>query len=48
MEEAEVLSDRVVVMVDGEIKCSGTCLYLKNHYGDGYKVEIVTPEPKKL
>ena len=48
MEEAEILSDRVVVMVNGEIKCNGTCLYLKNHYGDGYKVELVSEDPQGL
>ena len=25
MEEAEMLSDRVLVMVNGEIKCNGAC-----------------------
>ena len=48
MEEAEILSDRVLVMVNGEIKCNGTCLYLKNQYGDGYKVELVSKNPKGL
>ena len=48
MEEAEILSDRVIVMVNGEIKCSGTCLHLKNHYGDGYKVELITDKPQEL
>jgi ABC-type multidrug transport system ATPase subunit len=48
MEEAEVLSDRVMVMVDGEIKCSGTCLFLKNHYGEGYKVEMIDENPHEL
>ena len=45
MEEAEILSDRVIVMVNGEIKCAGSSLYLKNHFGDGYKVELVTDKP---
>lgn len=48
MEEAEILSDRIVVMVDGEIKCSGPSLYLKNHYGEGYKVELIDGNPKAL
>ena len=48
MEEAELLSDRVAVMADGYIKCSGTCLYLKNYYGDGFKVEIIHDNPEKL
>ena len=48
MEEAELLSDRVVVMADGYIKCSGTCLYLKNSYGEGFKVEVIHKNPEKL
>ena len=36
MEEADILSDRIAVIVDGEFKCIGTPLYLKKKYGDGY------------
>ena len=43
MEEADVLSDRIAVIVDGKIKCVGTPLQLKNNYGDGYRVSIVSP-----
>lgn len=48
MQEAEILSDRIIVMVDGEIKCSGPSLYLKNHYGDGYKVGLIHENPQIL
>ena len=48
MEEAEMLSDRVAVMVDGNIKCSGTCLFLKNTYGEGYKVELINENPQEM
>ena len=41
MEEADVLSDRVAVIVDGEFRCVGTSLYLKNAYGDGYRINLV-------
>ena len=37
MEEADVLSDRITVIVEGILKCIGTPLYLKNTYGDGYR-----------
>jgi len=30
MEEADILSDKIAVIVDGEIKCVGTSLSLKN------------------
>ena len=42
MEEADVLGDRIAVIVDGGFKCIGTSLYLKNNFGDGYKINIVT------
>lgn len=47
MEEADVLGDRIAVIVDGEFKCIGTSLYLKNNFGDGYKITIVT-EPSNV
>lgn len=37
MEEADALSDRIAVLVAGKLSCLGTPLYLKNHFGDGYK-----------
>ena len=37
MEEAEVLSDRIAILVEGDLYCVGTPLVLKNMYGDGYK-----------
>lgn len=37
MEEADVLSDRIAVMADGNLKCIGTSLYLKNNFSDGYR-----------
>ena len=42
MEEADVLGDRIAVIVDGEFKCIGTPLYLKNNFGDGYRITLVT------
>lgn len=41
MEEADVLSDRIAVIVDGKFKCVGTPLYLKNNFGDGYRISLV-------
>ena len=40
MEEAEILSTRIAVMVKGRIVCIGSPLYLKNTYGHGYTLEI--------
>jgi len=42
MEEADVLADRIAVVVDGAIKCVGSPLNLKNVYGDGYKISFTT------
>ena len=45
MEEADVLSDRIAVIVDGQFKCIGTPLFLKTRYGHGYRVTLVTQTP---
>lgn len=41
MEEADILSDRIAVISEGTLRCVGTGLYLKNRYGDGYRLSIV-------
>ena len=41
MEEADILSDRVAIICDGKLKCIGTPLYLKNTFGDGYRITLV-------
>jgi ABC-type multidrug transport system ATPase subunit len=49
MEEADILSDRIAVISDGKLKCVGTPLYLKNTFGDGYRISVVCEtgqEPK--
>lgn len=33
MDEADLLGDRIAIMADGDIKCYGTSLFLKNKYG---------------
>jgi len=44
MEEAEALSTRIGVMVNGRLRCLGTPHHLKQKYGRGYQVYIkVTP-----
>ena len=47
MEEAEVLADRIAVISEGQVRCIGTSLYLKNNYGDGYRLTLVT-EPANV
>jgi ATP-binding cassette subfamily A (ABC1) protein 3 len=40
MDEADFLGDRVAIMDQGEIKCCGTSLFLKNRYGVGYSLSL--------
>ncbi|CAF0854082.1 unnamed protein product [Brachionus calyciflorus] len=41
MEEADALSDRIAIMNHGEIKCCGSPIFLKNYYGNGFRIKIV-------
>ena len=41
MDEADVLSDRIAIMVHGQIECAGSPLALKAHYGIGTHLNIV-------
>ncbi|KAJ3393680.1 translational elongation factor EF-1 alpha [Lobulomyces angularis] len=41
MEEADSLSDYITIMHAGKIKASGTPLFLKNHFGDGYQISML-------
>jgi len=41
MEEADVLADRIAIMVSGKLKCIGNSLYLKNKYGEGYRINLM-------
>jgi ABC-type multidrug transport system ATPase subunit len=41
MEEADALADRIGVVVDGQLKCVGSPLHLKNTYGDGYRITMI-------
>lgn len=36
MDEADVLSDRIAIMVDGELKSVGSTFFLKKRFGSGY------------
>lgn len=40
MEEAEVLADRIGIIVNGQLKCLGTKFKLKRVYGRGFKLII--------
>ncbi|XP_054933572.1 ABC transporter A family member 5-like isoform X3 [Dermacentor andersoni] len=40
MAEADILGDRVVVLAQGAVQCSGSPGFLKKAYGAGYRVQI--------
>lgn len=40
LDESEVLSDHIMIITLGEMKCQGTPAELKNQYGGGYRVHI--------
>ena len=41
MEEAELLSDKLIVLNHGQIRCTGTPLQLKNMLGKGYRISMI-------
>ncbi|KAI0003179.1 P-loop containing nucleoside triphosphate hydrolase protein [Xylariaceae sp. FL0662B] len=44
LDECEVLSDHIVIITLGKLKCQGTPAELKNEYGGGYRVNVPTTE----
>lgn len=40
MDEADNLGDRIAIMSQGELKCLGSSVYLKNKFGVGYNMII--------
>ena len=40
MDEADILGDRIAIMAEGNVKCVGTSLFLKNRFGVGYNLII--------
>ncbi|KAF7819038.1 ABC transporter A family member 1 isoform X1 [Senna tora] len=45
MDEADELGDRIAIMANGSLKCSGSSLFLKHHYGVGYTLTLVKSAP---
>lgn len=44
MEEAEVLTDRIGIIINGELKCLGSKFKLKREYGKGFKLTLSIEE----
>lgn len=47
MEEAEALSNKLGIMVEGDLKCIGPVQALKTKYGNGYEIEIKIKIPPR-
>lgn len=47
MEEAEALSSKIAIQVDGNLRCFGSVQHVKNKYGQGYELEIKLDKPSK-
>ena len=47
MEEAEVLSTKLAIMMAGKIQCIGSVQHLKHKYGQGYDLEIKIETPNE-
>ena len=50
MEEADVLSKRIAILVKGELKCIGDKNLLKNKFGKGYEIDlkIICPTEEEI
>lgn len=44
MDEADILGDRIAIMADGELKCCGSPLFLKNRFGTHYRLTCAQEE----
>ena len=47
MEEADILGDRIGIMVRGRLQCVGTSLRLKSRFGSGYRVSMRVQGPQE-
>ena len=41
MDEADIIGDRIAIMVSGNVRCAGSSLYLKTRFGTGYNFTIL-------
>eukprot|EP00475_Leptophrys_vorax_P019418 TRINITY_DN26527_c0_g1_i1.p1 TRINITY_DN26527_c0_g1~~TRINITY_DN26527_c0_g1_i1.p1 ORF type:complete len:841 (-),score=197.77 TRINITY_DN26527_c0_g1_i1:1482-3722(-) len=44
MEEADALGDSVAIMSSGKLRAYGTPLFLKNRFGGGYQIQLISSE----
>ncbi|KAJ3314632.1 ATP-binding cassette sub- A member 1 [Blyttiomyces sp. JEL0837] len=48
MEEADVLGDRIAIMAHGRLRAIGNSISLKNKYGAGYRISVITDFPNEM
>ncbi|KAF1787654.1 P-loop containing nucleoside triphosphate hydrolase [Phytophthora cactorum] len=48
MDEADILGDRIAIMAEGEMRCCGSSLFLKNRFGAGYNLTLVKETPSVM
>ncbi|XP_050394470.1 ATP-binding cassette sub-family A member 2 [Patella vulgata] len=41
MDEADILGDRIAIISNGQMKCCGSSIFLKNNIGEGYHLALV-------
>ena len=46
MEEAELLSDKIIVLNHGRCQCVGSPLQLKNIFGNGYRISMICDQKR--
>lgn len=48
MDEADILGDRIAIISNGQLKCCGSSMFLKNNIGDGYHLTLVKSAPEEV
>jgi len=48
MDEADILGDRIAIMSEGNVECTGSSLFLKNRYGVGYNLILAKKSRNNL
>ncbi|ETI52083.1 hypothetical protein F443_04692 [Phytophthora nicotianae P1569] len=48
MDEADILGDRIAIMAEGELRCCGSSLFLKNRFGAGYNLTLVKDDANEI
>lgn len=48
MDEADILGDRIAIMSEGKVQCTGSSLFLKKRYGVGYNLVMAKRDRQPL